>query len=304
MANTLPRVVIVTRPSDYEALLVRHGTHEQARFHLATRGQSLEDVERRHQKHAAALRAVSQAIPISWRRSFVLRSDLSRFVFEPSDLVVTVGQDGLVANVAKYLDTQLVVGVNPDPSSYDGVLAKHEAGECERLFQLAVRADVAVEARTTVEVTLDDGQHLRALNELFLGHGSHQSARYLIATSGKSERHSSSGIIVATGTGSTGWACSVRRERRTDIVLPAPTDPRLVFFVREAFPSRASATALTEGSIVEPGGDGDGSDALEVVSQMNEGGVIFGDGMEEDRIRFDWGRRATVRIAKEQLRLV
>ena len=42
-----------------------------------------------------------------------MRGDLDRFLFEPDDLVVIVGQDGLVANVSKYLDGQPVVGINP-----------------------------------------------------------------------------------------------------------------------------------------------------------------------------------------------
>jgi len=55
------------------------------------------------------------AIPSDWRRARVDRADLDRFLFEPEDVVVAVGQDGLVANVAKYLTGQPVIGCNPDP---------------------------------------------------------------------------------------------------------------------------------------------------------------------------------------------
>ena len=37
---------------------------------------------------------------------------------------------------------------------------------------------------------------------------------------------------------------------------------------------------------------------------MNEGGVLFGDGIEDDRIDFAWGSRAEVRAAETRLRLV
>ncbi len=45
------------------------------------------------------------------------RPELNRFLFEPEDVVIAVGQDGLVANVAKYLSGQMVVGVNPLPEN-------------------------------------------------------------------------------------------------------------------------------------------------------------------------------------------
>jgi NAD kinase len=295
--SAAPRVVVVTRATDYEALLARHGTREAARFFLETRGQSIDEVEGRHRRFEVSLGVVLQSIPVQWRRSRVDRADLSRFVFEPEDVVVPVGQDGLVANAAKYLDGQLVVGVNPDPDRFDGVLVPHRAERAKRLLRAAAEGQVEVEVRTMVEATFDDGQRLLALNEVFLGHRTHQSARYRLRHAGKEERQSSSGLIVSTGTGATGWARSIHLAHHAGVELPRPVDPRLVFFVREAFPSVATGTSLVEG--VFPG-----DDALEVTSEMNEGGTVFGDGIEDDRIDFRWGLRARVRVAKERLRLV
>lgn len=293
----LPRVVLVTRPTDYQALLVAHGTREQARFILEERGQHIEEVEDHHQRFEQALGTVLHAIPLKWRRSRLDRSDLSAFVFEPEDLVVALGQDGLVANVAKYLDGQRVLGLNPDSERVDGVLVKHPPEAAMDLLHDAANGGGAVESRTMVEATLDDGQRLLALNEIFVGHSSHQSARYRLHLGSHEERHSSSGLIVATGTGSTGWARSVHLEHHSPFALPKPTDPELAFFVREAFPSRATGTSITEGLL--PAGE-----QVLVVSEMNEQGVIFGDGMEADRIAFPWGTTASIRVASERLNLI
>ena len=46
------------------------------------------------------------------------------------------------------------------------------------------------------------------------------------------------------------------------------------------------------------------ADALEIVSEMNTGGTIFGDGVEDDRIEFCWGCRATLRPSATKLHLV
>lgn len=293
----VPRAIVVTRPTDYDRLLARHGTRMQADFFLQTRGQSMGEVEERHASFQEALNLVLNAIPVSWRRGRVDRADLDRFLFEPDDVVVAVGQDGLVANVAKYLDGQPVIGINPAPSVYEGVLVPHAPSATVELLQLAASGQGEYEARTMVEADLDDGQRLLALNEVFVGHRTHQSARYRITCGRRTERHSSSGVITATGTGATGWAHSIKRERAQAIALPSATSGVLACFVREAWPSRATGASLTQATI-DPG------QSVEIVSEMDEDGVIFGDGIETDRLEFSWGRRVVVRAATNRLRLL
>ncbi|MEL6759096.1 MAG: hypothetical protein AAFP04_01730, partial [Myxococcota bacterium] len=282
MGGKAPRIVTVTRETEYQLLLARHGTRAQAAFFLESRGQKLDAVVERHERFERALQQVGATLPVDWRRGRVLRSDLDRFLFEPDDTVVVVGQDGLVANVAKYLDGQPVIGVNPDPERYDGVLVAHAPKQVGTLIRSAVNRGCELESRTMVQARLGDGQTLLALNELFVGARTHQSARYRLSFNGYHERHSSSGIIISTGTGSTGWARSIHRQRRSGFELPAPCDRQLAFFVREAFPSVATGTDVTEGAM-------EVDDRLRVTSEMNEGGVIFGDGIEADNLSFDWG---------------
>ncbi len=297
MTSKVPRVVVVTRASEYQLLLARHGTEPQVRFFLEHRGQSIDQVRRRQDRLQSALEAVSQAIPTDWRRARIDRADLSRFVFEPEDLVVAAGQDGLVANAAKYLQGQVVLGVNPDPERYDGILVPHRPERARKLLAAMAAGRAEVEERTMVAARLDDGQTLVALNEVFVGHRSHQSARYRIRFGSAEERQSSSGLIVATGTGATGWARSINGERGRKLDLPRPSDPALAFFVREPFPSVSTGTCV-DGAVVHAG------EALEIVSEMDEGGVVFGDGIEDDRIDFAWGTSVRVEVAAERLRLV
>jgi hypothetical protein len=291
-----PRVVLVTRSTEYALLLRRHATHAQAAFFLHTRGQRIDELIDRHQRFEAARAQVVQAIPTKWRRSLVSRGDLDRFVFEPSDIVVALGQDGLVANTAKYLRGQTVIGLNPDPGQYDGVLVRHPPARALDLMNAANGAGLDIEERAMVEARLDDGQCLLALNEIFVGHRSHQSARYRIRFGELEERHSSSGVIIATGTGATGWARSIHRERRDGVTLPGPKDAGLVFFVREAFPSIATGTTLTAGTLKR-------GMRLALTSELNEGGMIFGDGVEDDYLDFRWGMTASIQVADTSLRL-
>jgi hypothetical protein len=291
-----PRVVLVHRETELQELAGRHGTPQQAAFFLERRGRSLTRARAGSVAQGSALDRVAAAIPQDWRRGDVERADLARFVFGPEDIVIAVGQDGLVANVAKYLDGQPVIGINPDPDRNPGVLVRHPPEAVADLLSATGRGRAGTEDRSMVEVATDDGQSLVALNEIYLGHPTHQSARYTVqAPDGRRERQSSSGILVGTGTGSTGWCRSAWLERRSPLVLPGPTDRALCWFVREAWPSPSTGVELTEGTF-------DAGGQLVVTAESDL--VVFGDGIETDFVPVTWGQSATLRVADRRLRLV
>jgi NAD kinase len=297
---TNPRLVIVRRRTELQELLDRHATRGQAEFFLRTRGRTIAEVQPRHDRLEAALATVRASVPSEWRRAEVERADLSRFLLTPDDVIAVVGQNGLVANMAKYLNGQPVIGIDPEPGMNPGVLVRHspEAGAAlvQRLGAAGRHEQPSCLELATVTARLDDGQELSGLNEVFIGHTSHQSARYRLALpDGRTERQSSSGLIVSTGTGATGWCASVALERGGR-ALPGPTDPRLAWFVREAWPSPITGTSLTEG-LLEPG------EALRVTVASDQL-VVFGDGMEDDRLIASWGQEVAVRLGDRPLRLV
>ncbi|MFD9118771.1 hypothetical protein, partial [Streptomyces bottropensis] len=178
-----PRVVLVHRTTEYEELVARHGTHGQAAFFLRSRGRDIEDVAERHRRERGALAEVTASVPLTWRQARVERGDLDRFLFAPEDVVVVVGQDGLVANVAKYLAGQPVVGINPDPRRNPGVLVRHRPDQAGKLLTSSQHG-VGSDELTMVEAVADDTQRLVALNEIYLGAAGHQTARYRVGVGG------------------------------------------------------------------------------------------------------------------------
>ncbi|MEU8893834.1 hypothetical protein [Streptomyces sp. NPDC048442] len=293
-----PRAVLVHRTSEYEELLARHGTRGQAEFFLASRGRSIREAEERHGRTRRALAEVAGAVPLQWRQARVERADLDRFLFGPEDVVVVVGQDGLVANTAKYLDGQPVLGIDTDPGRNPGVLVRHRAADAAKLLRSAVSGGAA-DALTMVEAVADDTQRLLALNEIYLGPPGHQTARYRIGQDREraaAEAQASSGVLVGTGTGATGWLRSLWLERGSALRLPDPADHRLVWFVREAWPSPATGTSLVEGVL-----SGDERLRLTVESDRL---VAFGDGMEADALELTWGQTVRVGRAATALRLL
>lgn len=291
-----PRAVVVHRASELDQLVDRHGTRGQAEFFLRSRGRSLDEVQARHDALTDALRAASAAIPRDWRRGGVERGDLHRFAFSPEDVVLVVGQDGLVANTAKYLTGQPVIGVDPDPGLNPGVLVRHPVDRVGAVVAAVATGRARWQDRTMVRAALDDGSALDALNDVYLGHVGHQSARYeLHLPDGRRERQSSSGLVIATGTGATGWAASIARERG-GVELPGAVSDTLAWFVREAWPSPTTGTDFTVGALAP-------DDTLEVVVR-SEALVAFGDGLEADRLTATWGQTVQLTTSDRRLRLV
>lgn len=292
-----PRAVTVHRRTELDELVERHGTRGQAEFFLKTRGRNLAEVQERHDAFTAALQHVAAAIPIEWRRGSVERADLDRFMFAPHDVIIVVGQDGLVANVAKYLTDQAIVGIDPEPGRNPGALVKYQPANVSSILSAISSRQADFEQRTLVRALTDDGQSLSALNEIYLGHPSHQSARYGLAQPGAGpERQSSSGLIVSTGTGATGWCASIAKERRSHLTLPDPEDRVLAWFVREAWPSPVTGTTHTEGLLT--------AETDLIVTVESDRLVLFGDGLEDDRLTVSWGQDVRLGIDRHTLRLV
>lgn len=300
------KVILVTRKTQLEELIERHGTKEQAAFLLKQRGQSIDDFANAHAIYQKSLSQLKSAIPSSIRLQTIDRSFLPNFLFGPNDLVLTLGQDGLVVNTAKYLNEQPIVAFNPDPSRIDGILIPFAMQQAKQVMEQTLSNALPRRAVTMARAQLDDGQKLDAVNDLFIGIQGHASARYQLSFNKKHEEQSSSGIIVSTGAGSTGWYSSIMvgaygiahdaskgKAARSSFAIDSK---ELRFSVREPFVSRTSQASLIHGIVV-------GKQKLEIVSRMPQKGIIFSDGMESDFLRFDSGMKATITIAPRTVQL-
>ena len=305
--KAVERIVVVTRRTRLEELLLRFNTRGQARFYLERNGAEYADYEREHDHYQQGLDRIRRAVDLGLPRQFIERGLAPSYLFQPTDLVVTLGQDGLVANVAKYATGIPIVAVNPDPARFDGVLLPFGVAEADAVLALAVDGEAPVRRVTLAEALLADGQRLLAFNDLFIGARSHVSARYRLDVGGQSELQSSSGILVSTGAGSTGWMSSVFNMaagvaaftggRGGPPVRLDWEDDRLLYAVREPFQSRQSGVSLVAGLL-------EGGQPLRVESRMPAGGVIFSDGMESDCLPFDAGAIVEIRAAARHAHLV
>jgi NAD kinase len=306
------KIVLVTRKTRLEGLIERFNTRGQAKFYLEHSGDNFEFYEHEHETYYSAVTRLRGALQGLVKFQEIERGFLPNFMFTETDIVVTIGIDGLVVNTAKYLSGQPLVAVNPDPAHIDGVLLPFTVQQSSQAVRRVLKSQMKVRSITMAEARLNDGQSLLAFNDLFIGVRSHISARYTIQIGAQEERHSSSGIIVSTGVGSTGWLSSLFNMTngimsgfsadtgKVNSIQPLKLnweDEQLVFVVREPFSSKTSGVNLVCGRVTP-------ESPLILRSEMPEGGVIFSDGVEADFLAFNAGTSATIGIAPRKTNLV
>lgn len=324
------RITVVTRPTRLEGLLIRWATRGQAKFNfkanraaqaaqagnltLAAAVQKSDDadfelLEVEDDTYHKSLRSLLIDLDLGYPVQTIDRTLIPTYDFSFSTAVVVLGQDGLVANTAKYVGDVPVVGINPDPAQFDGVLLPFQVHEARQAVQKLLSGKCRIRTVTLAEVKLQDQQRLLAFNDLFVGVRSHVSARYRLRVGGKAELQSSSGVLISTGAGSTGWMSSVFNmaagiagmggRKGQSLTRPKLTweDRRLLWAVREPFVSKTSEAGLVCGTL-------EANDQLEIESMTPENGVIFSDGIEADNLDFNAGTLATISIAKQKAHLV
>ena len=333
----LPSIAIVTATTRMQGLLSRWGTKGAARFRLnqavmhqvadkaprtaaanraalsatttsaAMPEATFAEYEREDQTYQAAIEQIRRDVELGYPITLVPRQHIPNFDFSSVVVVIVIGQDGLVANVAKYAVGLPIIGINPDPSRIDGILVPFRVDEARKQLQRVLADSANIREVTLARAKLNDGQTMLAFNDLFIGRRSHASARYTLHVGREVEPQSSSGVIVATGAGSTGWlssvfnmASAVNRWIGGQELNPLKMkweDRQLAWVVREPFSSKHSSVQHVAGMLPE-------QSQLTLASLMPDSGVIFSDGIENDFLEFNSGSILNVEVAKEVARLV
>lgn len=302
------KIVVITRQTRADELIKKFNNIAQASFYVEKMGGDFEEYLQESNVYKKSVSNAIHHLEEYARVQLIDRISLPNFIFGKDDIVVVIGQDGLVANTLKYLSGQPLIAVNPDPARYDGVLLPFRQNDLPCII-----TDVIKNRRSKKEITmgiaeLNDGQSLLAVNDFFIGRQTHVSARYSLKMGGKKENQSSSGIIVSTGLGSSGWLKSViagasgltfaitGHKVASSIDIPQWNSSFLYYSVREPFPSNTTGTELIFGKI--------SNQPLIITSQMPENGLIFSDGIEQDFLQFNSGLEVKISVAAKRGYLV
>lgn len=302
------RVIIIRDKTRLEQLIERFNSKAQAKFYIERSEGDFGYYELENDTFYKSLSKIQETISKHLKYKVINRSFLPTYIFTEKDLIVVVGQDGLVANTAKYVKGLPLIGINPDLERYDGVLLKHTPNKLSVVIKNVIKGDFKTKQVTMAKAQLSDGQTLLAFNDFYIGADSHVSSRYDIEFKGKKEKQSSSGIIVSTGAGSTGWLSSIynmakninrqqTNKKRSQQLLMRWEDEKLVFVVREPFLSKVTQTNIGFGFITK-------KQTLKIESNMPTKGIIFSDGIESDFLNFNSGSQVEIGIADEKANLI
>lgn len=298
--------IIVKNKTRLESLIERFNTKAQAKFYIESLGGNFDDYELENEIFQTSLISLQTQLSRVLKNKTVERMYLPSFLFSEKNLIVVIGQDGLVANTAKYSKGCPIIAVNPDKDRYDGVLLPFDTSDFVAGVENVLSNKFQSKTMQFAQAKLNDGQRLLAFNDLFIGASSHISARYKISFNQNTEEHSSSGLIVSTPAGSTGWLSSVFNmaygvtgmfEKNLTPKQPKLKQNELLFAVREPFQSIRTQTGITAGVIRN-------QNHLTIESLMPTSGIIFSDGIETDFLKFNSGSIATIGIAPETSRIV
>jgi NAD kinase len=342
-ATQFDKIVIITKKTPLEELIERFNSKEQAKFYIEHSGSSFEEYEKAHYAYKSALDNLMDSLPLGVKNQYIERSFLPNFLFGDKDLVVTLGPDGLVINTAKYLNNQPIFAVNPDSLRVDGILIPFNIDSVKTKIIKVLEGNYSISNISMAKAKLNDGQELYGVNDIFVGAKTHISFRYSVKFENYQENQSSSGIIVSTGAGSTGWfrsiiagAKGISYIHRTLVESSTSNQPRTKIEQAERETTSVSARlnlAETGEGIIESDSrfnwDADylyfsvrepfpsktskinimfgritKDDPLYITSHMPQNGVIFSDGIEQDYLEFNSGKIACLSLADKKTKLI
>lgn len=298
--------IVVKSKTRLESLIERFNTKAQAKFYIESLGGDFNDYDVEHSCFQNSLDSLQTQLSKYIKYKIIEREYLPSYIFSKNNLIIVIGQDGLVANTAKYSNDVPIIAVNPDKNRFDGVLLPFDTSTFIQGVLSVLENKSSVRTLRFAEAKLNDNQKLLAFNDLFIGASSHTSARYRITYKNEIEEQSSSGLIISTSAGATGWLSSIFNMAygvtsmfEKDLIPKRPKikDNQLLFAVREPFKSIRTQIGITAGVVQN-------SNKLIIESLMPSNGIIFSDGIEKDFLNFNSGAIAEIGIANEKANLI
>lgn len=290
------RICLVAKSSKYEwDKRELHLSHDELMAKYAREKANVETIMASHERQELAKKWLHNQLggPIFTLDDFnntLFRACLDYGPFQDSkpDMIVVLGGDNSVTAVLQKSCNVPVMAINSDPQLSVGCLTRWRIDTSNNLFKVMEAINhgkCKVEEWTRLEVD----EHFTAISEVFVGETKRNDmSRHILEYRGKAYEQKCSGLIVATGCGSTGWYNSINWHRTPEENKFDPTEKLAKFVVTE--PCRYSkGCSLREGELL-PG------EEIVLHSLNDNGGITSIDTWGE--LEFHRGRSISIKLGK------
>jgi len=265
------------------------------RFHLTPRvllaryrreGVNAARIMASHERQMRALQKVREMFP---EAEVIAQEKISTKALAGAFLIIALGGDNHFQHVSHFAGDSVVAGVNSDPILSEGSLTNFTPEQLEKVADRFHKGRFGVDYWTRLQVTLNGKKlHELALSEVFLGEASRcQMSRYRVSVGGRSELQKCSGLVVATGAGSSGWYDAAGRYLFPRGNRFSKTKACFRFLATEPFHGRLSKLFLLHGTVNR-------KETLKVRSMNDLCGVITLDSQLE--VPFPEGSEAVISL--------
>ncbi len=285
------KILIVAKESKYEWERKKFGlSHEEIVKKYGAEGANLEAILKSHESQTASKAKLMQLLPDADITSI---SGIKRRIFG-YDLVIAFGGDNSFQYVSHYVGETPIMGINSDPSRSVGALCAWSVSNLADAINAINSAKYAIENWITLQAEIDGVPLMPATSEYFFGEDRRKDmSRHVMIYRGKRFEQKNSGIVIATGAGSTGWYDSAGRYIFQKSNKVPKTEQRAVFVITEPYHPKADDVLAGE---LLPG------EELVLYSLNDAKGYATADSWEE--YDFSRGKKAVIKISDKPLRVV
>lgn len=296
------KILVVTKQSKLEWEREKFGLDEKGiRAKYSSEHANLDAILKAHERQLATRKELHTLLPDA---DFLSMDKLVNPV-RNYDAVLSLGGDNSFIYVTHYLDPSIpVIGINSDPGRSLGKLCAWNSSDLARVVRHLQEENYKIEKWPRLQATIDDKSLIPATSEYYFGEDrSKDMSRHVLIHRGKQYEQKSSGIILATGAGSTGWRSSAGRYRHPFGNQFNRTRAQGRFIVREPFQPNTFRFYLDQltgeqryTGKLEPGEE-------IILHSLNDGkGYATADSWEE--YAFPRGSTAVVKISDQPLRVI